>query len=490
VKLKLAHKIFGAFLLTSLMIVALMVGIMRFYVEQNFEEFVNKMELEKLDHIVKILSEEYEKHHSWNSLRENHQLWLEKLRLGEEKEDFNNLEGPPGPPYRQRPHDDAYVAMQNFRRNPAPPRDPLRIIFRLSLFDTQERLVAGRPSVLSSSKHTLREITLDGRNIGWLALEKRDRLSHPLAIAFIKKQTQGFFITGGGILLLAAIVSFLLSKHLLAPIRQLTVGTQALTSLKFDTRIQVHTSDELGQLANDFNLMAQTLEKYELMRKQWISDISHELRTPLSVLRGEIEAMQDGVRQVTEDSLDSLHTEALHLAKIVEDLHELSLADSGSLHLNKKPVHPLRVLKDVLRLFETRLMQSQITVHDELPEEDDFMIQGDRDRLSQLYSNLIENTLRYTDSPGTLLVWRERKGNRVTLYLEDSGPGVPQESLGRLFDRLYRVDASRTRGKGGSGLGLAICKTIAESHGAEISAANGASGGLRIEIGFPNTACA
>jgi two-component system sensor histidine kinase BaeS len=308
-----------------------------------------------------------------------------------------------------------------------------------------------------------------------------------MALRFLKQQSQTFYLIGAGILLLAAIVAFFLSKHLLAPIRQLTAGTQALTSLKFDTRIAVHTGDELGQLAADFNAMAKTLGKYEQMRKQWISDISHELRTPLAILRGEIEAMQDGVRDVNRQTLDSLHAEALHIGKIVDDLHELSLADTGILHLNKKPVDPIQVLKDSLNLFRTRLKQAQIKIQEDLETDRTITLTADAYRLAQLYANLLENTLRYTDSPGTLKISQVCNENVVTLVFEDSGPGVPEASVGRLFDRLYRVDDSRTRAKGGSGLGLSICKTIVESHGGKITAANSPVGGLRIRIEFPLT---
>jgi two-component system sensor histidine kinase BaeS len=122
---------------------------------------------------------------------------------------------------------------------------------------------------------------------------------------------------------------FLLSRHLLRPIKKLADGTQALTARQFKTRIDVHTKDELGQLASGFNIMAQTLERYEQTQKQWLSDIAHELRTPLSILQGEIEAIQDGVREVNRKMFDSLHAEVLHVTKIVNDLHELSMADSG-----------------------------------------------------------------------------------------------------------------------------------------------------------------
>jgi two-component system sensor histidine kinase BaeS len=197
--------------------------------------------------------------------------------------------------------------------------------------------------------------------------------------------------------------------------------------------------------------------------------------------------MQDGVRETSRQNLDSLHSEVVYLSKIVNDLHDLSLAETGALPLNMKTVDPIQVVRETVRLFETRFTQHQIHVLDELSSGRSVVMYGDADRLTQLFSNLFENTLRYSDSPGMLKLWEVRKENRVVIYVEDSGPGVPEESVGRLFDRLYRVDHARTRARGGSGLGLSICKSIVEAHGGKIGAANGLTGGLRFEIELPLT---
>jgi len=286
---------------------------------------------------------------------------------------------------------------------------------------------------------------------------------------------------------LAAVVAFFLSRHLLAPVEKLTAGTQALMSRRFDTRIEVKTKDELGQLAVDFNAMAQTLERYEQMRHQWISDIAHELRTPLSILRGEIEALQDGVREINRDTLDSLSVEARHLSKIVDDLHELSMADTEALSMKKVPIDPAAILGETLGRFTQSLTESHIAIENNLENQSPITIIGDADRLRQLFSNLVENVLRYADAPGVLKIGQARTANRLILSFEDSGPGVPEEALGHLFDRLYRVDRSRVRTHGGSGLGLSICKSLVNALGGEIRAANGNLGGLRIEVEFPLT---
>lgn len=155
--------------------------------------------------------------------------------------------------------------------------------------------------------------------------------------------------------------------------------------------------------------------------------------------------------------------------------------------MQKVPVDPVAVLNETLGHFKRGFAEKQITIDNNLKNHPAVSILGDADRLRQLFSNLLENTLRYADAPGTLKVGQERTANRLILFFEDSGPGVPEEALGHLFDRLYRVDRSRNRTYGGSGLGLSICKSIVAALAGEIRALNGNSGGLRVEVELPLT---
>jgi two-component system sensor histidine kinase BaeS len=366
---------------------------------------------------------------------------------------------------------------------PPGPRDPKRIGPRLSLFDAGKNPVVG--GARTAEDHTLQAIRVDGETVGWLGLRKRERLSHPLDQGFLRQQRKAFYVVGGLMLLLAAVAAFLFSRHMLAPIRRLIEGTRALTRLKFDTRIAVETRDELGRLASDFNELAGTLQQYETRQRQWLSDISHELRTPLSVLQGEIEALQDGVRAPAPETLASLHAEVLRLSRIVEELHDLSTSESGNFRLNRTPLRPVDVLQRTLDLFRRRFEEQHITVEEEPGGDAEVELRADEDRLVQLFSNLLENSLRFTDAPGILKVRHDVGYGAWILHLEDSAPAVPKDSLGRLFDRLFRVDASRSRSRGGSGLGLSICKHIVEAHGGLIQASPGALGGLHVEIRIP-----
>ena len=234
--------------------------------------------------------------------------------------------------------------------------------------------------------------------------------------------------------------------------------------------------------------MAGTLERYEQLRRQWLTDIAHELRTPVAILQGEIEAVQDGVRELRPETLESLHAEILFLGKLIGDLHELSTAQSGELSMEIEPVRVLEVLKNTLRLFEARLTQKGIAMELDLGEDMDITVMADSDRLAQVFSNILENTLRYTEAPGTVRIWQGVTAGFLRVNIEDSKPGVSDEALGHLFDRLYRCDPARSRLSGGSGLGLAIAKGMVEMFQGEIHASHASLGGVHIEISLPLSA--
>ena len=490
-KIKLVHKLFASLLGTSLLIVISMVATSEFYVSRNFSDYVNKMEIERLSTLRDKLKDEYVEHQGWGHLRHNFKAWRNLLRTGSHPFDFGMPLPPPPPPETEPPMREPFPGMPDLGPPPeeggpfpSPPHASFMLAPRVSLFDAQQRLVAGNPG--APQEYSLQAITVDGKTVGWLGVKKAAHLSHPLDVEFARQQTRAFYLIGIATLCAAILVSLFLSRHLLRPIKQLTGGTRALSQRKFETRIAVYSRDELGQLAADFNAMAQALEQYEKLRRQWLSDISHELRTPLSIVRAEIEAMEDGVRDITEETLESLHSEVLYLIKIVNDLHQLSSAESAMLTIKREAVKPIQVLKATLKSFETRFRDRDLRLREDL-ESEDIELSGDEDRLRQLFSNILENALRYADSPGTIKIWHHQTDDELILNFMDSGPGVPEESLGRLFDRLYRVDQARNREHGGSGLGLAICKSIAEALGGRITAANAAGEGLWITIVLPLT---
>lgn len=219
------------------------------------------------------------------------------------------------------------------------------------------------------------------------------------------------------------------------------------------------------------------------MRRDFMADISHELRTPLAVLRGELEAIQDGVRQFTPESVASLQAEVGTLTKLVNDLHQLSMSDEGALAYQKTSLDLIPLLEVASGAFRERFASRGLTIQLSLP--DSMTVFGDRDRLMQLFNNLLENSLRYTDSGDGLHISAEQRERMVLLTFADSAPGVSDDQLQRLFERFYRTEGSRNRASGGSGLGLAICVNIVQAHNGLIRAAHSPFGGVSITVELP-----
>ena len=231
--------------------------------------------------------------------------------------------------------------------------------------------------------------------------------------------------------------------------------------------------------------MALTLEKNEKARRQWVADISHELRTPLAVLRGEIEALLEGIRSTTPESIRSLHAEVLRLNRLVDDLYQLALSDLGTLTYHKENLDLAEILRDFIEPYGAEFARKSIRFSADIAQGFEITVFADSERLHQLFANLIDNSLKYTDTGGELIIRLTCSTGQATVDFEDSAPGVPEEELDRLFDRLYRVEASRSRSSGGAGLGLAICKNIVEAHEGTISAHPSPLGGVLIRVTMP-----
>lgn len=354
----------------------------------------------------------------------------------------------------------------------------------MMLLDEGRRLLIGRREDVD--KLELTPIHALGRTVGFLGVLPGSLTDDKVELRFMERTTQVFLFIALMMLVLSAMVAAPLARRLVKPLRAVAVASRDLARGKYATRVEVASSDELGRLAEDFNELAVTLERNEQLRRQWVADISHELRTPLAVLRAELEALRDGVRPVTTDAVSSLHHEVLQLARLVNDLYELSMSDLGALSYRKTITDAAELLRDDLDGMAGEFSRKNISVEFDAPEAGGApLVMADPERLSQLFRNLMTNSLRYTDAGGQLRVRVRREGLSLVLYFEDSAPAVPEGELARLFERFYRVEASRNRALGGAGLGLAICRNIAEAHDGRITAAASELGGLMLRIELP-----
>ena len=284
-------------------------------------------------------------------------------------------------------------------------------------------------------------------------------------------------------LVVAVALAYLLARNVSRPVRQLVTAVKELSRGEYMVRASVETRDEIGRLASHVNQLAETLEKNRTVRQRWMADIAHELRTPVAILKGEIEAFADGVRQADDRMSTSLREEVDHLSQMVDDLQALALADAGALNLHKEKTDLSLLLSQAGDSFRPRLADRGIRL--ELQAEDEVTLPGDPHRLRQLLHNLLQNSCSYVERNGLVRMRLRENRGQVEFLLEDSGPGVIEEQLGKLFDRFFRVESSRSRATGGTGLGLSICRNIVEAHGGKIQALHSELGGLKIQILLP-----
>jgi two-component system sensor histidine kinase BaeS len=263
-------------------------------------------------------------------------------------------------------------------------------------------------------------------------------------------------------------------------------ATEKIAKGEFDTRLPTTRSDEIGDAMRNINQMAAGLKKLEGARRQWLADMSHELRTPLTVLRGEIDALIDGIIVVTPQALRSLSEEVLKLNALVDDLHLLAMADLRALPCYFEEVDAAQLLEGIVQRFSLRAAQQGLTLALDLAQGGPLMARWDGKRIEQLVGNLLDNSLRYTDAPGRVLVRLRGEGaDRLVVEVEDTAPGVSASDLPRIFEPLFRADASRGRSTGGSGLGLAICEQIAKAHHGHLRAEPSPLGGVLFRLELP-----
>ncbi|QOR39829.1 HAMP domain-containing protein [Billgrantia diversa] len=326
-------------------------------------------------------------------------------------------------------------------------------------------------------------IEYQGQRVGTLGYRPPQQLMARMDRIFLSRQQRnlGIIVAALGLasLLLAGGLAWWLGRRT----RSMALATRSLIEGDYSARLPERGRDELSRLARDFNILAATLEASREARSRWVSDIAHELRTPLAVLRGEIEAMQDGIRPLDEDNLRSLSQEVGQLERLVADLRLLSQSDDGALEVQLAPLDLAASLTS--RLEEARGWLDDCGMALSTSIDGPAWIRGYAPRLRQLWTNLLDNSCAYSSSPGLLEVRLVQESNRVRVVWQDSPPGVPETALGRLTERLYRVEGSRSRASGGSGLGLSIVSALVKSHGGTMRASPSPLGGLCWTLEFP-----
>jgi len=466
----LLSKILLSLVISVVIALLVVVLITRTSLHRGMVEYIEQQEAGQLGKLAPELSELYRQEGDWSLLRGHPRRWRRLLRLTR-----------PSIP-------DRHEVQQEMRRPPFPEvsgshrHDRLNLPRRLFLLDSQKNRVAG-VVISTDEKHRMEPIEVDGRVVGWVGFVTA-RVSLPgEAQQFLHQQARVLILSLAIALTLVAVLGFLLARHLSRPLTELAKIVEALARGEYSERAVIRTGDEIGRLSVDINRLAETLEKNRGARRRWMADIAHELRTPVAILKGEIEALEDGVRVVNEQTKTSLGEEIDHLARLVDDLQTLALSDAGALDLKKEATNFSRLAQQAAGTFRARLAEKGIELNLHLVE--DMMINADPQRLRQLLNNLLENCCRYVEKGGRVALTLTADGRSVVLSLDDSGPGLEAEQMENLFERFYRVEQSRARSTGGSGLGLAICRNIVDAHDGNIRAETSRMGGLCIRIELP-----
>jgi signal transduction histidine kinase len=294
-----------------------------------------------------------------------------------------------------------------------------------------------------------------------------------------------FFLWGGLVAVaIALLVTFLLSRRILAPVKALTSAAKRLGHGDFSQRVQIKDKSELGELAEAFNSMGSDLERAERLRRNMVADVAHELRTPLSNIWGYLEALRDGVIKPDAETIRSLYEEASLLSRLVDDLQELSLAEAGELKLVCQAEDIGELIRQTVTAVEAKERAKGISLSVELPDKLP-QVNIDSRRIGEVLRNLLENAVAHTGQGDTITVTAKQLDKWVEVSVTDTGGGIPAKDLSNIFERFYRVDKSRARATGGSGLGLTIAKRLVETHGGKIKVQSEPGKGSRFSFTVP-----
>jgi len=482
IRKSLFAKIFTAIAATAVLVVMVMALIVAVWMRDGFARYLLKGELARLDELVLSLANLNQG--EWAKLDDDPQQWGDFVRANVRR---------PGPdidrPSSQPPRLPPGAPPGPWPANPPPfavGGENMRLEKRLVLLDRDGSQIAGDTE--RSSQFERRPVCVQsncsGANIfGYIGLNAPIEQGDASDAFFLRGQYASLALAALIAIALSAAAAYIIARQLLGPIRRLEAGAKTMASGNYTARIKQDRTDELGQLIGHYNTLAATLEQTAKAEREWISNTSHELQTPLAVLRAQIEALQDGIRQPDDKTLTEMHAALMRLSRLVQDLKTLSYAREAE--LTSVLVHEdlPQIVRQSTETTRSKLSTKEIELDLSLPTQ--MSVACDRGQIGQVIDNLLENACRYTDGPGQVRVRLQEDGAFALLTVDDTPPAAPQGDLARLFDRFYRVEASRSRAYGGSGLGLSVCKAIVEAHGGTISAGRSGLGGVQIVIRLP-----
>jgi signal transduction histidine kinase len=326
---------------------------------------------------------------------------------------------------------------------------------------------------------------VDGEIVGGIIKDMQE-MPHPLKLTFAVINPIAQISLGVGVF--AIVLGIFLIQRVVNPIAEVISAAEQVTNGDLSTRIAAKKgNDDLSALINHFNDMTASLERNDNERRQMLADIAHELRTPLSVLRGRLEGIVDGIYPVNDVSIAPALEETYLLERLVEDLRLLTLAETRKLHFELRAVDLTDLIDRAVNVFTPHAAEKNIgfnlDIASDLP-----AVLADSQRVEQVIGNIIDNALNYSNPNTQIIIQAVPEKESVRVTITDDGNGLPEDEVGKIFDRFYRSEKSRTRASGGAGLGLAIVKQLVEAQGGKVGAENNPSGGLCVWFSLPQEA--
>lgn len=322
-------------------------------------------------------------------------------------------------------------------------------------------------------------VVVGGDQVGTL-LVRLPEGTVPLADRQFRRSVNVVLLTGGLVAgLVALTVGFVLARRTTRPVTELTAAAEDLRAGNRTRRAAVSGNDEIGQLAQAFNELADSVQREDAVRRSFTADVAHELRTPLTILRSHLEGVQDGVTLPSPALVTSLHEETLRLERLVADLETMASADGVVFSLHRQPLDLSAVVASAARALDHRFTEQSLTLDLRL---DPAPVSGDGTRLRQVVTNLLTNALKFVPPGGTVTVLTGVEHGRAVMSVSDDGPGIPREEMHRVFERFYRGRRSRA---GGSGIGLAVVASLVRAHGGDVDVTSAPDHGARFCVRLP-----
>lgn len=421
----------------SLAAIALTMMIVNFTINDIFEEYMAEVQNKRYERIVTYLEEAYKNEKSWNE--------ISGIELMHE----------------------AYMGNYNltlYDGNNKP-------VWGMNPMDIRNKIHLGNMKVQDQGVYTTKkfDIKYNGEIVGYVEVgQYASLLMTEEDVMFKESVNKSIALSGIITLFIITAASLYFSKQFSAPIKEVANMSVRLSKGEFKEKSSVETDiEEIENLKNSINILAERLNNQDMLRRRLVSDISHELRTPLNMLQNNIEAMIDGVFPVSHDRLTRLNDEIIRFGKLLNNLEKLKEFESESLKMNFKSINLLYVLENLHSYFSAEAGHKNITLHLIKEEGVSYFILGDADKLKQVFINLIGNAVKFTDENGEISIKIYKEEKKIFVEVKDDGIGIKEEDLPFIFEHLYRGDKSRHEIKG-SGIGLTIVKNILAVHSASI----------------------